>query len=66
MNDLRTGESQLIGQAGRTSCPITPDEAVAMLQAQGGTIRAEVQITRAGTDKVENYTLIMGDEAKEN
>lgn len=66
MNELKAGESQMSGQAGRTSRPVTPDEAVAMLQAQGGTIRAEVQILRAGTGKVENYTLIMGDKAKEN
>lgn len=66
MNDMKAGESQMSGQAGRTPKQVTPEEGVAMLQAQGGTIRAEVQIIRAGTGKVENYTLLMGDEAKED
>lgn len=65
MNELQAGESQMSGQAGRIPRQVTADEAVGMLQSQGGTIRAEVQIIRAGTGKVENYTLVMGDEAKE-
>lgn len=53
-------------QPEQTPQPVTLDEGAAMLKSQGGTLRAEVQIIRAGTGKVENYTLIMGDEVKED
>ena len=49
-----------------TAQPVTLEEGAAMLKSQGGTLRAEVQIIRAGTGKVENYTLTMGDKEKEN
>jgi hypothetical protein len=66
MNNLPADDSHVSGQAARIPAkPVTLDEGAAMLKSQGGTLRAEVQIIRKATGKVENYTLLMGDEAKE-
>ena len=48
-----------------SSKPVTLDEGAALLKAQGGTLTAQVTVTRAGTGKVETYTLAMGDQPKE-
>lgn len=54
MNDLKTSDSAVAGQAGRISAA---DKAAAALKASGGTLTAQVTVTRAGTGKQEHYTL---------
>jgi hypothetical protein len=68
MNKLGASDAAMGGVASRIPAAekqVTLDEGAALLQSQGGTLRAEVQVIRKGTGKVENYTLIMGDQPKE-
>ena len=56
------------GASGLDSLPIAQadfDGIVNRMQAQGGTLTAQVQVTRKGTGKVENYTLILGVQTEE-
>lgn len=68
MNNLGAGHAEMGGAAARipaSSKPVTLEEGAALLKAQGGTLTAQVTVTRAGTGQVENYTLTMGDQPKE-
>lgn len=70
MNHLEAGQSTMSGQAARIPAQVKPEQvtleqAAAMLQAQGGTLTAQISITRKATGKVEHYTLTMGDQPKE-
>ena len=66
MNKLGASDATMGGTASRIPAKqVTPDEGAALLQAQGGTLTAQVQVIRKATGKVENYTLTMGDQPKE-
>ena len=64
MNNLGAGHAEMGGAAARIPA-LTLEEGAALLKAQGGTLTAQVTVTRAGTGQVENYTLTMGDQPKE-
>lgn len=65
MNNLGAGPATMGGQAARIPAQkVTPEQGAAMLQAQGGTLTAQISITRKATGKVEHYTLTMGDQPK--
>lgn len=64
-NELGASPATMGGQATRIPAQVTPEQGAAMLQAQGGTLTAQISITRKATGKVEHYTLTMGDQPKE-
>mgnify|MGYP003443499405 FL=1 len=64
-NDLGAGPATMGGQAARIPAQVTPEQGVALLQAQGGTLTAQISITRKATGKVEHYTLTASDQPKE-
>ena len=41
------------------SQPVTIEQALSRMQAQGGTLTATVTVTRADTGKTETHTLVM-------
>lgn len=58
-NHLGASPATMGGQAGRVSAAQkAADEAIRRMQAQGGTLTAQVQVVRKGTGKVENWTLV--------
>lgn len=68
-HQLISPPAEVAGQAARIPAAqkVTPEQGVAMLAAQGGTLTAAITITRAGTGKVEHYKLGLtpADETKE-
>ena len=45
--------------------PMTVDQAINRMQAEGGTLTAVVQVTRAATGKTEEHTLVMTPEVSD-
>lgn len=66
MNNIGSGPSSVGGQAQRISAADKIAQAVNNMQSQGGTLTAEVTITRAGTGAIEHHTLVfMPEQPKE-
>ncbi len=57
MSNLGSGPASVGGHAQRISAADKLAQAVSNMQSQGGTLTAEITITRAATGAVEHHTL---------